>query len=323
MRIYSLFKWFHNTSVARKLYFTVGIMATLIMIELFVLYFSIGTISSVRAFVAAESVWSRSQKDALLQLIKYADSHNEADYFRFIKFMEITQSTHKSLSELRKQEPDVKKAIKGFIDGGSHPDDAARMVNLFRRFHSNIFIKRAMIAWALADSLAAGFIPIGEHLRADIQSSNGQGDVGKLLARIEPLNEKFTVYEDECSFTLGEGSRWMENVVLKLLFFIVLTVETTGLLLAITISRGIQRGLTEILLSAQAVAKGNFDRKARVYSFDEIGVLANAFNKMADDLQQSADENALALRECLKLLGIHGDKIKEKLGRTHPGAGRQ
>ena len=72
---------------------------------------------------------------------------------------------------------------------------------------------------------------------------------------------------------------------------------------------------------AQSVAKGDFTRKARVLRQDEIGILANEFNTMAGELHRSAQENELALRECLKLLGIHGDNIKEKLGRTHTGAG--
>ncbi|MBS1934863.1 MAG: PAS domain-containing protein, partial [Bacteroidetes bacterium] len=69
-----------------------------------------------------------------------------------------------------------------------------------------------------------------------------------------------------------------------------LTVECTGLLLAITVSRGIQRGLKEILLSAQAVAKRDFSRKAKVFSKDEIGILANNFNMMSDELERSIHE---------------------------------
>ena len=56
--------------------------------------------------------------------------------------------------------------------------------------------------------------------------------------------ERLTAFEDEFSFTLGEGSRWLERVVFKLLFITALSVETTGLLLAISVGRGIQKGLT-------------------------------------------------------------------------------
>ena len=60
---------------------------------------------------------------------------------------------------------------------------------------------------------------------------------------------------------------------------------------AITISRGIQKGLREILLSAQAVGSGDFSRKARAYSADEIGILAKNFNSMVAKLEALEKEN--------------------------------
>jgi light-regulated signal transduction histidine kinase (bacteriophytochrome)/HAMP domain-containing protein len=79
--------------------------------------------------------------------------------------------------------------------------------------------------------------------------------------------------------------------VLKLLFIVALTVECTGLILAITVSRSIQKGLREVLLSSKAVAKGDFSRKAIAYSRDEIGLLANNFNTMAEELHRLEQEN--------------------------------
>ena len=60
MRKTFLFKWFRNVSIAKKLYFTVGIMALLIALELVVLFFSINTLSSVRAYVGGEGLWSKT-----------------------------------------------------------------------------------------------------------------------------------------------------------------------------------------------------------------------------------------------------------------------
>ncbi len=58
----SLFRRFRNISIAKKLYFTVGIMALLIAIELVMLFFSINTLSSVRAYVGGEGLYSKAQK---------------------------------------------------------------------------------------------------------------------------------------------------------------------------------------------------------------------------------------------------------------------
>ena len=137
-----------------------------------------------------------------------------------------------------------------------------------------------------------GFKAIGEQLHREINSTPFSRDrVNALLDNIDPLNDKLTPLEDEFSFALGEGSRWLEGVILRLLFIVAFTVECTGLILAITVSRGIQKGLREILLSAQAVGSGDFSRKARAYSADEIGILAKNFNSMAAKLEALEKEN--------------------------------
>ncbi|MBS1917192.1 MAG: PAS domain-containing protein [Bacteroidetes bacterium] len=291
MKRVSLFRWIKNVSIAKKLYFTVGIMAILIAIELGVLIFSVNTLSSVRAYVTGEGLWSKAQKEAVYQLMKYGRTHDEADYEKFREFMKVSEGDHKTLVELGKENPDLEAAKQGFIEGRNHPDDVEGMINLFRRFHFVSYISKAIIAWSKADSLVRKFDGISKKLHTEINKTNpSQDSVNHILAEIDPINTNLTFFEDEFSYTLGEGSRWLEYVILRLLFGVALTVECTGLLLAITVSRGIQRGLKEILLSAQAVAKRDFSRKAKVFSKDEIGILANNFNMMSDELERSIHE---------------------------------
>src|SRR5882724_10282299 len=108
---------FQDVSIARKLYFTVGIMAMLILVELAVLIFSIHTLSSVRAYVNGESLWSKGQKDAMSSLVKYAHTHNEADYERFLAAMKVPMGDHKTLVELNKKKRDMEIARQGFREG--------------------------------------------------------------------------------------------------------------------------------------------------------------------------------------------------------------
>ena len=120
----SVFRWFKDISIAKKLYFTVGIMALLIAIELGVLIFSINTLSSVRAYVGGEGLWSKAQKDGLYQLLKYARTHNEADYVKFEGFMRVNQGDHKARIELSKGgNANLDIARQGFIEGRNDPDD--------------------------------------------------------------------------------------------------------------------------------------------------------------------------------------------------------
>lgn len=75
--------------------------------------------------------------------------------------------------------------------------------------------------------------------------------------------------------------------MLKLLLVTALTVEITGLLLAVSVSRNIQKGLAEIISAADSFAKGVYSTRAKVFSGDEIGRLANSFNQMSAALERS------------------------------------
>ncbi len=285
---FTLAAWFRNIPISSKLYFTVGIMAALIVVELAALTFSINILSSVRAYVGGEGLWSKAQKDAMYQLLKYGRNHNEDDYLKFQEFMQVSMGDHRVLVEMTKEKTDLDIARQGFLQGRNHPDDLDGMIRLFVRFKKVYYINKAMVAWAKADSLVTTILPIGAALHQEIRSpSVSQKQVDEILQRLDPINTRLTILEDEFSYTLGEGSRWLEKLILRLLFAIALTVELTGLLLAIIVSRNIQKGLKEILRSSQAVAIGDFTKKAKIFSKDEIGVLANNFNNMATALEQA------------------------------------
>ena len=266
-------------------------MAVLIAVELFALWFSIHTVSSVRAFVGAEGLWSKAQKDATYQLQKYYNTHDEADYEAFQKFMEVPLGDHITRLELLKENPDMDIARHGFLKGHIHPEDIDGMINLVRRFHEIHYIKKAISAWTKGDSLIALLIPISEILHAEITSpAPSEGKLEQAIAAIDPLNKRLTDAEDEFSFTLGEGSRWLENLVLKLLFLIALTVEITGLILTISVSRGIAKGLNEINRVSKKIASGDLSERAAVFSKDEIGQVATAINQMTEQLIISNNE---------------------------------
>lgn len=303
MKRFSPIRWFRNVSIAKKLYFTVGIMATLIAFELGVLVFSIHTLSSVRAYVGGEGLWSKAQKDAMYELQTYGRTHDELRYDSFLNFMKVPNGDHITLMELNKPVPNLDSARQGFIAGRNNPNDVDGMITLFRRFNNISYISKAIEIWKQADSTVRLFLPIGDSLHKEISSGNpSQERINAILQKTDPINQSITELEDQFSFTLGEGSRWLETLILRVLFGVALTVECTGLLIAIFISRSIQKGLNEILLSAQAVGKGDFSRKAKAFSKDEIGILANNFNSMSTELEGSIREIEKARLEFKGLL---------------------
>jgi len=281
-------RWIRDVSIAKKLYFTVGIMALLIGVELFALFFSLNTLSALRAYVGGEGLWSKAQKDAVYHLYKYGVSRNDADFVLFQEFMQVPLGDSKARQELFRVDPNMEVARQGFLQGRNHADDIDGMIGLFRNFHDVSYIERAITIWGQAEAKALEFLTIAERLRGEIRSASPSREIiDGLLRSIDRLNQELTKLEDAFSYTLGEGSRWLEGVVLRLLFAVALTVEITGLLLAVCVSRGIQKGLADIIRAAGSFAKGIYGTRAAVFSRDEIGTLAGSFNSMADELERS------------------------------------
>jgi signal transduction histidine kinase/CheY-like chemotaxis protein len=293
-----LYRRFRNVSIARKLYFTVGTMALLIGVELFVLLFCLNTLSSLRAYVGGEGLWSKAQKDAVFHLYKYGVSHTDKDYELFERFMRIPAGDAQTRRELLAGDGNMDAARQGFLEGRNHPDDIDGMIHLFIRFGNVSYIRKAISVWGDAQAMVMQLPPIAERLHAEINSPNpSQERVNELLASLYTINEKLTALEDEFSFTLGEGSRWLERVVIRLLFVTAITVETTGLLLVISVTRGIQRGLTEIIRAANSFSAGELSARTKVLSHDEIGIVASSFNEMAYVLEIRVTELAAARSE--------------------------
>lgn len=289
------FKWFRNVSIRHKLYFVMGIMALLIAIELFALWFAVRTLSSVRAYVGGEGLWSKAQKDAGYYLQKYGHTQNEADYVKFREFLKVPLGDAKTRIELAKEVPDMERARQGFIEGHNHPDDIDGMIWLFRTFNKISYINKAIYIWGEAEPLMSELISISEKLREKINTPGVTGhEINQILAQIDPVNQKLTLLEDEFSYTLGEGSRWLEDLIMKVLFLIALTVEFTGLFLTISVTITISRGIKAIIDVSNQVGRGNFSSRAKVFSGDEIGQLAISFNKMVDDLEGRIRERNLA-----------------------------
>jgi PAS domain S-box-containing protein len=295
MKKFSFFKWLKNVSLTKKLYFVVGIMAMLIAIELFTLSFMIHTLSSTRALVGAEGLWSKAQKDAMYSLTKFGYTHNEKDYKQYQKLLKVPIGDHKARIELLKPNPNLDTVRSGFLAGRIHPDDIDGAINLLTRFHNISYIKNAITIWAQGDYYLNMLQYLADRLHSEVSYSGTPIEkINNTQDQIYQLNEMLTVLEDNFSSTLGEGSRWIEGLILKILFSIAITVELTGLFLTISVSRSITKGINEIVRIARSVAKTDFSERAKVFSKDEIGLLAGSFNGMIEDLQKKINDEQRA-----------------------------
>ncbi|MBD7944897.1 cell wall metabolism sensor histidine kinase WalK [Psychrobacillus sp. FSL K6-2684] len=74
------------------------------------------------------------------------------------------------------------------------------------------------------------------------------------------------------------------------------------IVLGILIAQTITRPISEMRKQAQAMSKGNFSRKVRVYGNDEIGQLAHAFNHLTNRLQEAQSTTEAERRKLASVL---------------------
>lgn len=284
-------RWLKDILISRKLYFTVGIISVLILFELFTLIFAIRNLSAVRAYVNGEGLWSKHQKDAVFYLREYSYTRNERDYWIFKHKMKVPLGDKIARTELEKDDPDLEVARQGFIQGRNNPEDVDGLINLFIQFRHIYYIDKAIGIWTQTDPYLDTLLTIGNEMHYAIYTQKaGEDEVLALLHKLEPVNAKITRLEDEFSYTLGEGSRWIESLVMILLIALTFTVEIVGILITVYVGRGIETGLKELIRGTKRVTGGALDTQVKVDSKDEIGQLARQFNLMTSTIRQKIEE---------------------------------
>lgn len=288
-------QWWRDLSVAKKLYSVVGLMATLIAIELFTLLFAMSTLSSVRAFVEGEGLWSKAQKDAMQSLFQYASTADEQHYFSFQKHLSIPMGDRIARLELEKPRFSRDKVRQGFLQGGNHPSDIDGMIDLLLRFNQISYIRDAIKAWTEADATLDELLIVARDLHQILLNEGANSlKVKPALEHISKINARLTELEIQFSSSLGAGSRWLERILMILLTLTILTIEGSGLLLTFRFSQNLNRSLKELMETAKQVGRKNFSARAPVHSRDELGQLAESLNSMIDNLKLNIGERQQA-----------------------------
>lgn len=291
MKITSLWR---NLSVSNKLYIVVGVMAFLVMSELLTMLFAMNTLSTARAFVNGESLWSKSQKEAVISLYDYARTKDPAYYQKFFRVLDVILGDRAGRYEILENDPYNFEIVRdGFLRGQNHPDDVEGLAKLIDRFRNIKYIAEPIALWSEADLMVDRLAILGQQLHLQIASHSKDSEILDTLKEISQINNDLTSMEARFSTALGEGSRWLQNVLLLTLFFAVFVVETTGLILTFSISRSLTMRIRELKTAANALGSGNLDLEIPVRTGDDLASLAETLNKMASDLKNSEKANRL------------------------------
>ncbi|MDF0493039.1 GGDEF domain-containing protein [Bradyrhizobium yuanmingense] len=171
--------------------------------------FSLEVMSSVRAYVAGEALWSRSQKNAVYFLNLYLHSGEPSQFAQYQASLAVPIGDEFARWALERDPVDVEAARVGFLQGGNHPDDVPGLIWLFRYFNRVSFLQDAIREWAATDPMLLELSVFGEVIRSELKKGPIQDDdrLQFLSSRLSELNAQFTVHAKQFSTVLGEGSR--------------------------------------------------------------------------------------------------------------------
>lgn len=201
--------------------------------------FSLEVMSSVRAYVAGEALWSRSQKNAVYFLNLYLRSGEASQFAQYQASLAVPIGDEYARWALERDPVDVEIARIGFLQGGNHPDDVPGLIWLFRHFNQVSFLQEAIREWAATDPMLLELSVFGEVIRSELKNGPIQdsGRLNVLSSRLSELNRQFTVHAKRFSTVLGEGSRAIKvtltciNIVTAVMLIVLMVWHTRRLVL--------------------------------------------------------------------------------------------
>ncbi|KJC36295.1 diguanylate cyclase [Bradyrhizobium sp. LTSP849] len=171
--------------------------------------FSLEVMSSVRAYVAGEAMWSRSQKNAVYFLNLYLRSGEAGQFAQYQTSLAVPIGDEFARWALEREPVDAEAARIGFLQGANHPDDVPGLIWLFRYFSRVSFLQEAIREWAATDPMLLELNVFGEVIRSELKNGPiaDSDRLNFLSSRLSDLNSQFTGHANRFSTVLGEGSR--------------------------------------------------------------------------------------------------------------------
>lgn len=204
---------------SRRLILIAWLFSGIIVLSLAFTYYGIGLLSAGRAYVGGEGFWSKSQKDMVYALARYARYHNIDDYHTYLASRTVILGDRQARLELEKPSPDLQIARTGFLQGRNHPDDVDGMIRLFLNFRRVPDIEKAIDIWTRADAEIDQLMALGAQIHTAVQS--GQTDERTMLPYLRALfavNQRLMPMEDAFSYSLNEAARKTQLILVIALF---------------------------------------------------------------------------------------------------------
>jgi diguanylate cyclase (GGDEF)-like protein/PAS domain S-box-containing protein len=191
-----------------RLFRLVSPFIAVILLQAFLAGVSLEVLSSVRAYVGGESLWSKGQKDAIHFITLYSQTGEDQYFNQFRLVVAVPLADRAARYALEKETPDLNAARDGFIGGGNHPDDIPGMIRLFRYFRDVPYMATAIAHWRATDPFLDQLTSLADTIHEEF--SNVANITQRSKARkdqIDLIDQQLAPSAIAFTRSLGEGSR--------------------------------------------------------------------------------------------------------------------
>lgn len=171
-------------------------------------------LSSVRAYVGGESLWSKARSNAVAHLRAHAASGTQAEYRRFLESLAVPLGDRAARLELENRQFDEVAARNGFLAGENELEDIPGMIRLYRYFRHVEFMEEAVSAWVEGDRLIERLQDLGLRIHLHVQRSDSRAVLTPLMIELDTLDGQLVNVEKYFSATLGSASRKTRQLLL-------------------------------------------------------------------------------------------------------------
>ena len=241
----------------------VAISCTLLIVTNF---FTIKILSSSRAYINGESLYSKGQKDATRHLITYLFTKENSEWQLFNQELSVPKGDKIARIGLLNNAP-IENIEQSLRAGRNSPEDFDDLIWLFKNFRNVSFFAKAIKEWEEADKLVEELEQIGNTVNQKIISNNlSNQDKEVILKKIKVISSKLTLNERLFSETLSSGSRLVKDILLVINFFLTLLIIGSASIYYMLMINKLRRSKQEIEETNKNLTIANKELDKFVYS---------------------------------------------------------
>ncbi|MGH8159182.1 MAG: ATP-binding protein [Rhodanobacter sp.] len=189
----------------------------------------------------AESVWSKAEKQATIELDRYAEFGGHGSLDRFRSEIAILDDDRIARDMVWSDHYDNKQVYKLFASGEVLPSAIPSCVFALRYLHDVSFLHDAFTAWKDTDSAVIELSAIASRLKSERDAGPiSTGEEAAARERIYELNSHMAPKTKVFSRAIAIGASWFTNALFWLIVIVSLLALFTWLIMADRIFRGIR-----------------------------------------------------------------------------------